>query len=117
MKWVVKNRDTFKTWFDTQDDDIKIEVLALLTVLEAVGPNLGRPYSDTLNGSKHPNMKELRLKVDRHPIRICFAFDPERKAIILCAGDKKGKNEKLFYKELIKLADQEFDDHLKEIKE
>lgn len=57
-------------------------------------------------------MKELKVQVGGHPIRACFAFDPLRQAIILCAGDKKGKDEKRFYSKLIKTADAEYKAHL-----
>ena len=112
MQWFVDTREIFDTWFDAQEAAIQVEVVALLELLESEGPNLGRPYADSLEGSKHSNMKELRFKVNRHPYRVCYAFDPVRKAIILCAGDKKGQDQKLFYKKLINIADREFDDHL-----
>ncbi len=58
-------------------------------------------------------MKELRVQVGGHPFRAFFAFDPARKAIVLCAGDKKGKDEKLFCKRMTQIADDEFKSHLK----
>lgn len=81
-------------------------------VLEKFGPKLGRPYVDTLNGSDFQNMKELRIQHAGNPIRAFFAFDPARRGIILCAGDKTGINEKRFYKNMIKLADSEYRKHL-----
>lgn len=57
-------------------------------------------------------MKELRCNADDGVWRIAFAFDPERKAILLTAGDKAGINEKRFYKRLIAKADERFDQHL-----
>ena len=65
-----------------------------------------------MNGSKHANMKELRCNADDGVWRIAFPFDPERKAILLTAGDKAGVNEKRFYKTLIAKADDRFDQHL-----
>ena len=62
------------------------------------GPQLGRPHADTLKGSKHANMKELRFEASDGEWRAAFAFDPERKAILLVAGDKSGGSEKRFYK-------------------
>ena len=73
---------------------------------------MGRPRVDTLNGSKHANMKELRFNADDGIWRVAFAFDPKRKAILLVCGDKSGGSEKRFYKRLIKKADDRFDDHL-----
>ncbi|MCY1557444.1 putative toxin HigB2 [compost metagenome] len=91
---------------------VQDELLAQLTVLARFGPELGRPQVDTLNGSKHANMKELRFKADDGVWRVAFAFDPERKAVLLVGGDKSGSSEKKFYKGLIKSADARFDRHL-----
>lgn len=67
---------------------------------------------DTLNGSGHANMKELRFNAADGVWRAAFAFDPKRKAIVLVAGDKSGGSEKLFYRNLIAKADARFDAHL-----
>lgn len=87
-------------------------VLASARMLQKLGPILGRPYVDTLKGSAYPNMKELRFGVDKGVWRVAFAFDPERKAILFCAGNKAGQDQQKFYKKLIALADQRFKDHL-----
>jgi hypothetical protein len=87
-------------------------LLAHARLLEEFGPQLGRPRVDTLNGSKHANMKELRFNADDGVWRVAFAFDPKRKAILLVCGDKSGGSEKRFYKRLIKKADNRFDEHL-----
>lgn len=90
-----------------------IETLrAYIVLLREFGPQLGRPHADTLNGSKHANMKELRFKAGDGVWRVAFAFDPRRAAILLVAGDKSGTSEKRFYKRLIEIADQRFDSHL-----
>lgn len=113
MAWEVVTRTLFDIWFDEQTDEVQEEILAYLSILEESGPNLGRPQVDQVKASDYKNMKELRVQIGGHPFRAFFAFDPERKAIILCAGDKKGENEKLFYKRMIKIADAEFASHLK----
>lgn len=84
----------------------------VLDHLEDSGPFLGRPEVDTLNGSRHANMKEIRVRVGREIWRFAFAFDPDQSAIILCGGDKQGMNEALFYKKLIAKADMRFDSWL-----
>ncbi|HKW61385.1 MAG TPA: type II toxin-antitoxin system RelE/ParE family toxin [Candidatus Acidoferrum sp.] len=94
------------------DQAVRIEVLALARVLQEFGPQLGRPRVDTLKGSRHANMKELRFSAADGEWRVAFAFDPKRKAILLVAGDKSGGSEKRFYRELIRKADQRFDLHL-----
>jgi hypothetical protein len=111
--WEIKTTDTFDEWYDALDDDDRANVLAGMLVLHEKGPFLGRPHVDTVNDSKHVNMKELRVQSNGKPLRAFFAFDPERAAILLCAGDKTGK--KRFYKEMIPVADDEFAAHLKKI--
>mgnify|MGYP001325750957 CR=1 FL=1 len=66
---------------------------------------LGRPHADTLKGSRIKNLKELRARTQAHVLRVLYYFDEERKALLLVAGDKKGKNEKDFYKKLIQAAE------------
>src|SRR5215204_3144860 len=81
-------------------------------LLGTFGPQLGQPHVDTLNGSSHANMKELRFDAADGVWRVAFAFDPERKAILLVAGDKSGVSEKRFYKVLIEKADKRYQAHL-----
>jgi hypothetical protein len=85
-------------------------------LLETFGPQLGRPRVDTLKGSSHANMKELRFDADGGVWRIAFAFDPSRRAILLVGGDKSGGSEKRFYTALIRKADSRFDAHLEKLK-
>ena len=82
-----------------------------MLALEKTGPQLGRPLVDTLKGSKHANMKEMRFKTNG-VWRFAFAFDMYRNAVILIGGNKQGENQKRFYRELIGMADQRFDDWL-----
>ena len=86
-----------------------------LQLLERVGPSLGRPQVDTLNGSKHANMKELRFKAESGVWRIAFAFDPNREAVVLVGGDKSGGSETRFYKMLIKKADDRYDSYVSDL--
>jgi len=95
---------------------VRTEILALSLVLEQFGPQLGRPRVDTLSGSRHANMKELRFSAADGEWRVAFAFDPKRRAILLVAGDKSGGSEKRFYRELIRKADNRFDAHVARLK-
>lgn len=104
--------DEFKPEFDALHQDVRAEVLALSLVIQEFGPQLGRPRVDTLKGSRHPNMKELRFSAAGGEWRVAFAFDPRRRAILLVAGDKSGGSERRFYRELIRKADDRFDSHL-----
>ncbi len=112
MSWVVEIGNEFEPEFDRLHEDVQTEILALALLLERFGPQLKRPRVDTLNGSRHANMKELRFSAADGEWRVAFAFDIKRKAILLVAGDKSGANEKRFYRELIRKADDRFDAHL-----
>jgi hypothetical protein len=86
-------------------------------LLKEFGPVLKRPSSDTLANSKHANMKELRFSAADGVWRVAYAFDPERQAILLVAGDKSGTSQKRFYRQLITKADARFDMHLADLKD
>lgn len=107
--------DEFEPEFRALHEDVRTEVLALSIVLQQFGPQLGRPRVDTLKGSRHANMKELRFRAADGEWRVAFAFDRRRSAILLVAGDKSGGSQKRFYRELIKKADARFDAHLAQI--
>ena len=117
MLWTVSFADEFEPEFDTFDTDVQDAILARVLLLERVGPSLGRPHADTLTGSKHANMKELRCSAAGGVWRIAFAFDPDRQAILLVGGDKSGGSGKRFYKQLIARADDRFDRHLEALKD
>ena len=117
MPWAVEMADEFEPEFDALHDDVQTEILALSLVLEEFGPQLGRPRVDTLNGSRHANMKELRFSAADGEWRVAFAFDTRRRAIMLVAGDKSGVSGKAFYKQLITKADKRFDAHLNRLKQ
>lgn len=107
-----------KGWLDKQDTETLAAILAALECLAEQGPALGRPLVDTLQGSKVPNLKELRpASPGRSEIRIIFAFDPQRKAVMLLAGDKaQGKKGSLrwrgWYKHAIHDAEHIYEAHL-----
>ena len=115
MPWTVQLHDDFEAEYGSYSKAVQDELLAKALLLEEFGPDLGRPHVDTLRDSKHANMKELRFNADNGVWRVAFAFDTKRKAILLTAGDKKGVNEKRSYNNLIKVADDRFDQHVAEI--
>jgi len=112
MKWKVLLGDEFAGEFLALPEQVQTEILALSRLLQTFGPQLGRPRADTLKGSRHANMKELRFEAAGGVWRVAFAFDPKRAAILLAAGDKSGGSEKRFYRELIRKADMRFNAHL-----
>ncbi len=112
MNWSVLFHDEFELEFRQLPEALQDELLSHAMLLREFGPNLGRPTVDTLNDSRHSNMKEMRFNWENETWRIAFAFDPKRRAILLAGGDKKGANQKRFYKALIALADNRYDAHL-----
>ncbi len=104
--------DEFEPEYDGLREEVQSEILALSFLLEISGPLLGRPHADTLHGSRHANMKELRFHTTDGEWRVAFAFDPNRSAILLVAADKSGGSQKRFYRGLIRKADERFEAHL-----
>ena len=114
--WAVTTTDEFDAWFaDDLSAEEREEVAAVVELLKVFGPMLKRPHADTLKGSKYPNMKELRARTSRSELRVAFAFDTERKAVLLVGGDKSGGGQKAFYARLIDRADRLFAAHLARI--
>ena len=113
--WTVEV-DLVDDWLATLDEKSYELIVAALEVLAEQGPSLGRPLADSIVGSTYRNMKELRTgSSGRSEVRILFAFDPERKAILLVAGDKAGNWQK-WYRTNIPLADERYRQHLDRLK-
>ncbi|OHD65133.1 MAG: diaminopimelate decarboxylase [Spirochaetes bacterium RBG_13_51_14] len=108
--WEIQRTDVIANWIKSLDDDAREAILKNLIILKEIGPNLGRPYVDTIKQSKYKNMKELRIQNKRRLFRIFFIFDTERQAILLVGGDKRG--EKRFYEKMIPLADDLYSEYI-----
>jgi hypothetical protein len=113
MQWDVVFHDEFAVEVRLYTQTVREKLKAAAIILGEDGPQLGRPYADTLKGSRHTNMKELRFDADGGVWRVAYAFDPERKAILLVGGDKSGARQEHFYRNLLRIADERFDRHLK----
>jgi hypothetical protein len=111
--WDVEFTDQFGAWWETLEEDLHTSIDAVVQVLEKVGPALTRPYADTVKGSRHTNMRELRIQHQGRPFRLLYAFDPRRTAIILVGGDKGGNDR--WYDVNIPIADKLYDEHLQQI--
>ena len=111
--WRIDKTQEIEEWILNLDVDIREAIFARLIVLSEIGPKLGRPYVDSVYGSRHNNMKELRVQNKKNLYRVFFAFVPRRIAILLIGGNKKGVNR--FYVDMIKKADELYDVHLKEL--
>ncbi|MEK6709996.1 MAG: type II toxin-antitoxin system RelE/ParE family toxin [Nitrospinota bacterium] len=112
MGWTVLFHAAFEPEFWELHGAVQDEILVHARLLETFGPELGRPRVDTLKGSRHASMKELRFGAADGAWRVAFAFDPKRRAVLLVAGDKSGSSERRFYKRLIAKADERFGAHL-----
>lgn len=116
MTWNILFHDDFALEFAALAESLQDELLAHALLLKDFGPGLGRPTVDTLKGSQHANMKELRFAWAGEVWRVAFAFDTERQGILLVGGDKGGADQRRFYKRLIAVADQRFSEHLETLK-
>jgi hypothetical protein len=114
MEWEVEYTDQFGTWWDSLTEAEQEDIDAVVRVLERQGPSLRRPYVGTIDGSRHPNMKELIVQHAGRPYRILFAFDPRRCAILLIGGDKTGNQR--WYEENVPIADGLYDEHLETLR-
>jgi hypothetical protein len=112
MTWTVLFHDAFDAEFEALVNELQDELLAHAKLLAEFGSNLGRPTVDTLKGSRHANMKELRFSWNGQVWRVAFAYDPQRQAILLVGGDKGGADQRRFYKRLLTVADERYDEHL-----
>ena len=114
MKWEVIFHEDFLEEFQELEESVQDALLMKIGLLAEYGPHLKRPHADTLKGSKYPNMKELRFTVGKGVWRTAYAFDPERRAVILAAAMKQGRNQRRFYQQLIELAEERYASYLKD---
>ena len=113
VAWEVEYTDEFGNWWETLSISQQEDVDAHVRQLERRGPHLPFPYSSAIQGSRHNHMRELRVQSGGRPLRIFYAFDPRRTAILLIGGDKTGDNR--FYHRYIPIADALYDVHLAEL--
>jgi DNA-binding XRE family transcriptional regulator len=114
MSWSVEHTDEFAHWWAGLSDAQQKDATAVVLLLIKLGPQLPFPYSSGIKGSKHAQMRELRVQSGGRPIRIFYAFDPRRSAILLIGGDKTGDGR--FYERLVPIADAPYDVYLIELK-
>lgn len=114
MNWTILYHNEFSEWLTSLSEDVQDSVLFSVALLEGEGPRLSRPHVDTLKGGRYPNMKELRVQHRGNPIRILFAFDPKRQAILLLGGDKTGDSR--WYDKNLPIAEKRYQEHLDNLK-
>jgi hypothetical protein len=110
----VEYTDEFGDWWAVLTETQQDRVAATVRLLAARGPSLPFPYSSGVNGSRHQHMRELRVQSRGNPLRIFYAFDPRRTAILLIGGDKTGNDR--FYEQYVPLADALYDAYLEELR-
>ena len=110
MPFTVNTSNEFDSWFTPLEEALQDDILFVVRLLEEHGPQLRRPYADTLEGTSLSNLKELRVQHRDEPYRILFAFDPKREALLLIGGNKAG--DKRWYKRMIPIAETIFERHL-----
>ncbi|MGV6475022.1 type II toxin-antitoxin system RelE/ParE family toxin [Azotobacter vinelandii] len=114
MNWEIEYTDEFEGWWDGLGESAQEAVKANVDLLGEHGPELGFPYSSDIKGSRHGNLRELRVQHRGRPLRVLYAFDPRRCAILLIGGDKTGQNR--WYQEFVPLAERLYDEHLETLK-
>ena len=113
MACEVEYTDEFGIWWTGLSEAEQVDVAATVTLLEVRDVRLGFPHSSGIKGSRHSHMRELRVQSGGKPIRVFYAFDPVRNAILLIGGDKTGDGR--FYEVFVPLADDLYDQHLAEL--
>jgi len=110
---VVRTSEEFDRWWATCDSALQDTIAAYVGLLEVVGPQLSRPYADTLRGSAVKNLKELRVQHRGQPYRVLYAFDPRRGAVLLVGGTKAGDGR--WYSDAIPRAEVIYARHLADL--
>jgi len=113
MSYEVEYTDEFEEWWNEISEDEQDSVAVKVELLERLGPQLPHPHSSGIQGSRHSHMRELRIQHQGEPYRVLYAFDPRRMAVLLIGGCKAGDDR--WYDKMIPVADNLYDEHLKEI--
>ena len=114
MAWNVEYSDEFEAWLQALSEEQQDDIDAAGLLLIEQGPRLPFPYSSGISRSKHAHMRELRVQSGGRPLRVFYAFDPRRSAILLIGGDKTGDDR--FYERMIPIADALYDVYIDEIR-
>ena len=114
MSHDVEYTDEFETWWNDLTAREQEDVRFVVRLLGDRGTQLGDPYSSKVKGSRHGRMRELRIQSSGRPIRIFYAFDPRRTAILLIGGRKTEQDR--FYREYVRRADVIYDQYLRQLR-
>jgi hypothetical protein len=114
MSWEVEYTDEFERWWEGLDAGEQESVAASVGLLEERGPALGYPHSSDIRGTPLGRLRELRVQHGGRPLRVIYAFDPRRVAILLLGGDKTGDGR--FYDRVVPLAERLYGEHLEQLR-
>ena len=112
--WEVEYTDQFEEWWSSLNLEEQESVATAVILLQDRGPHLPFPYSSGIQGSKHGHMRELRIQHRGRPLRVLYAFDPRRVALLLIGGEKTGIES--WYESFVPIADRIYDQHLSELR-
>lgn len=113
-KWEVEFTNEFEEWWKEVSLPDQRSISAGVELLEERGPELGSPHTSSIRSSRHNHMRELRIQSGGRPIRIFYAFDPRRTAILLIGDEKKGDDR--FYDKYVRIADDLYDEYIEELR-
>ena len=112
--WEVEYTDEFGEWWDSLTATQQSKLRSSVLLLREVGPALEFPHSSKVTRSAHPEMRELRVQCRGKPLRVLYAFNPTRTAVLLIGGDKTGNDR--WYETNVPRADRIYTQHLAELK-
>jgi hypothetical protein len=107
--------DEFSGWYGDLDDADRENVQVKVDLLQSAGVALGHPNSSAIEGCRYA-IRELRIQSKGRPLRVFYAFDPRRNAVLLLGGDKTGLTDQRFYGEYVPKAERIWEDYLEETK-
>ena len=108
--WQIEYTDEFEEWWNGLSQEAQKDVASVVGLLEEWGVRLDYPYSSKIKGARTGVLRELRIQSCGRRLRVLYAFDPRRTALLLLGGDKTG--EKNWYEKYVTLADRLFEEHL-----
>lgn len=112
--WQIEYTDEFEEWWNDLSQEAQKDVASVVGLLEEWGVRLDYPYSSKIKGARTGVLRELRIQSSGRYLRVMYAFDPRRTALLLLGGDKTG--EKNWYEKYVALADRLYEEHLENLR-
>ena len=112
-EWEIEFTDEFDLWWETLNESEQDSIDRTVRLLKELGPSLPVRYTKPIQTSRHSHMRELRVQSGGEPIRILYAFDPRRVALLLIGGNKTGNDR--WYETFVPKADALYEEHLRQL--